>query len=512
MKHLLTIFTAFVILVGQSLAADKPNVVFILADDLGIGNVGCYGADNYKTLHIDKLAADGMRFTHCFTAALCGPSRAMIMTGRYAFRNGSSNQDACTVMPNKELQLGRVFQSAGYKTASIGKWGQLPGDPDESGFDDYLRFNGSGVYRNKKEGKAEEYLVNGKEMKLGDNEYMPDLMHEHMMEFIKKHKDEPFFVYYPMSSVHGDLLPTPDSAPNSQDLMADNVAYMDKLVGKLVAELDALKLRENTLIIFMGDNGTGKGQSEPATISGKALSGMKGTMLECGGLVPMIANWPAKMPAGKVSADLIDSTDFLPTFAELTGGSLPKDTIFDGRSIAPQLRGEAGTPREWVYNQLAAMWYVRDANWKLNEKGELFDMSDAPFTEKIVTGDHPARTKLAAVLAKLNPAGGIPDSGDGTGRHANKDKKKKEGDKKPEMTPKTTATPPATTMSAEEQERAGKFDKLDKDKAGKITREYFMTHQSDAAAAGERFDKNDTDKDGLLSREEYIFKGKKVNK
>lgn len=513
MKRFLILFAALVVLLGQAQAADKPNVIFILADDLGIGNVGCYGADNYKTPAIDNLAAEGIRFTHCFTAALCGPSRALIMTGRYAFRNGSSNQDACMAMPNKELQLGRLFQSAGYKTTSIGKWGQLPGDPDESGFDDYLRFNGSGVYRNKKERKVEEYLVNGKELKLADNEYMPDLMHEHLMKFIKKHKDQPFFAYYPMSSVHGDLLPTPDGAPNSQDLMADNIAYMDKLVGKLISELDAMKLRENTLIIFMGDNGTGKGQSERATISGKALSGMKGTMLECGGLVPMIANWPAKMPAGKVNADLIDASDFLVTFAELSGGTLPKDTIFDGHSIAPQLRGELGTPREWVYNQLAAMWYVRDANWKLNEKGELFDMSDAPFTEKLVTGDHPARSKLAAVLAQLNPAGGVPDSGDGTGRHASKEKKMKQGNsRKHEMKPQTTEMPPATTMSAEEQERTTKFNKLDKNQVGKLTREYYITHQSDAEAAGERFDKYDNDKDAFLSRDEYIFKGKKSAK
>ena len=116
MKRFLILFATLVVLLGETKAADKPNVIFILADDLGIGNVGCYGADNYKTPVIDKLAEEGTRFSHCFTAALCGPSRAMIMTGRYAFRNGSSNQDACMVMPNKELQLGRVFQSAGYKT------------------------------------------------------------------------------------------------------------------------------------------------------------------------------------------------------------------------------------------------------------------------------------------------------------------------------------------------------------------------------------------------------------
>jgi arylsulfatase A-like enzyme len=143
MKYLFSILSSLIVVFGQTQAADKPNVIFILADDFGIGNVGCYGSDHYKTPQLDKLAAEGTRFTQCFTAALCGPSRAMIMTGRYAFRNGSSNQDACMVMPNKELQLARVFKSAGYDTSFIGKWGQLPGDPDEAGFDDYLRFNGS---------------------------------------------------------------------------------------------------------------------------------------------------------------------------------------------------------------------------------------------------------------------------------------------------------------------------------------------------------------------------------
>jgi arylsulfatase A len=323
-------------------------------------------------------------------------------------------------------------------------------------------------------------------------EYMPDLMHERAVRFLKASQDKPFFLYYSLVHVHGDIQPTPDSAADSNDLFGDNILYMDKLVGKLVAELDAMKLREKTLIIFMGDNGTGKGQTPLSTIGGRAHSGMKGSMLECGGLVPMIANWPGKTPAGKVSADLIDSSDFLTTFAELSGGALPKDTIFDGHSMAPQFRGEAGAPREWVFNQLAAMWYVRDAKWKLNEKNELYDMREAPFAEKLVTGDHPARAKLAAVLAKLNPAGGIPDSGDGTGRHANKDKKK-----------------PTTDLSPEEAERAEKFDKLDADKAGKISRETFISSQSDPKTAAKRFGKYDANKDGKVSRAEFIFRGQK---
>lgn len=435
------LFFILLFLAGSSSRADgatpassqKPNVIFILADDLGIGNVGCYGSDHYRTPNIDRLAAQGTRFTRSFTAALCGPSRAMILSGRYAFRNGSSNQDACQRMPLEELQLGRVFKASGYATSAIGKWGQLPGDPDSVGFDDTLRFNGSGLYRNKKPGKTTVYRVNGEERQLDDREYMPDLMNDRVLAFLRSHRSKPFFLYYSMVHVHADIQPTPDSPPDSKDLFGDNIRYMDKLVGKLVAELEALQLRDKTLIVFMGDNGTGKAQDAKSTIGGRNVSGAKGSMLECGGLVPMIANWPGRVPAGKVSGDLIDSTDLLPTFAELIGGKLPENRILDGHSFARRLRGEPGPQRPWIYNQLAAMWYVREAGWKLNEKGELFDMSGAPFVEKRVeesddsTASKAARQRLTAVLAQLNPAGGIPDTGDGTGRHANRNRSRKAG-------------------------------------------------------------------------------------
>ncbi|MEQ1826617.1 MAG: sulfatase-like hydrolase/transferase [Pirellula sp.] len=433
-KHFVLILSAVVLPFASSspLAAKQPpNIIFILADDLGIGNVGCYGSDHYKTPNIDKLAATGTRFTHAFTAALCGPSRALIMSGRYAFRNGSTNQDACTRMAHSEIVLPKMFKSAGYVSSSIGKWGQLPGLPSDHGFDDYLQFKGSGVYWNQKDGKTESYLVNGNEIKLGEKEYMPDLMHQSALGFIQQNQSNPFFLYYSMSHVHGDIQPTPDSAPDSKDLFGDNVLYMDKLVGNLVAELDALKLRENTLILFMGDNGTGKGQSARSTVGGRNLSGMKGSMLECGGLVPLIANWPSNVVSGRTCDDLIDSTDILATFAELSGGKLPEKTTFDGRSFVAQLRGEAGKSRDWVYNQLASMWYVRESQWKLDHLGDLYDMSDAPFTEKRVPVNNEtpaasaARNRLSIALARLNPAGGVADTGDGTGRHANKVKKSK---------------------------------------------------------------------------------------
>lgn len=241
--------------------------------------------------------------------------------------------------------------------------------------------------------------------------------------------------------MHGELQRTPDSLPQPVDLMADNVAYMDKLVGKLVAELERLKLRERTLLVFMGDNGTGGKWADKATIGGRRLSGQKGSMLEGGALVPFIVNWPGVTPAGKTCGDLLDATDLVPTFAELADATLSKDRQLDGRSFASQIRGERGNPRDVVFMQLAGDWWVRSDGWKLNQKGELFDMSRAPFEETLIATDADteaskvARTKLAAALAKLNPAGGILDDGDGSGRHAGKTKKEK---RKPE---KSSATP-----------------------------------------------------------------------
>ena len=420
---------------GQQLAEKKPNIVFILADDLGIDGVSCYGADNLKTPNIDRLARGGTRFTHGYTAPLCGPSRALIMTGRYAFRTGASNQDSTGLMkPSVETMMPNILKPAGYVTAMIGKWGQLPPGPTEFGFDEHLQFKGSGVYWNTGT-KGQTYTVNGKPKELRDKEYMPEVMHDFLVDFITRHRSRPFYAYYSMSHVHGEIVPTRDSAPDSKDLYADNITYMDKLVGKLVAELERLKLRDNTLIIFVGDNGTAGGQAARSSVGGRRLSGQKGSMLEGGALVPLIANWPGTTPADKVSTDMIDSTDFLPTLAELAGAKLPAK-ILDGRSFAPQLRGQKGQPRKWIFIQLGPQWYVRESEWKLNQAGELFDMSKAPFEEPLVARDSgnpsaiAARKRLQAALDLLNPAGGILDDGDGTGRHASRAEKKEKIKKK----------------------------------------------------------------------------------
>ncbi|MCL5271006.1 MAG: sulfatase-like hydrolase/transferase [bacterium] len=243
---------------------------------------------------------------------------------------------------------------------------------------------------------------------------MPDLMHEFVTDFMTRHKDQPFYLYYSLSLIHGPILKTPDSkeGADANELYDDNIAYLDKMVGKLVGELERLGLREKTLVVFMGDNGTARFGAGRGTLDGKPISGQKGTMLEGGSRVPLIANWPGTTPAGKELDDLVDLSDFLPTFAVLAGAKLPEGVKIDGHDLAPQLKGEKGRPREWVYVELNGKWYVRDKGWKLTRDGDLFDMSNAPWDEKPLTKGaggaeaESARKRLQAALDELNPAAG----------------------------------------------------------------------------------------------------------
>jgi len=393
-------------------AADsRPNIIFILSDDVGLGNLTCYGSDQFNTPQLDALAKSGIRFEQCYSTPLCGPSRSQLLTGRYPFRTGMiSNQSGGVLRPENEIMIPTVLKQAGYVTASIGKWNQLPLQPGDWGFDEYLRFAGSGKYWRSQD---PTYIRNGQQQDLPEGKYLPDVMHEFLVDFMTRHRNQPFYVHYPMSHIHGPIMRTHDSTPDSTDFYRDNVAYMDKLVGELVAELERLKLCDHTLVVFVGDNGTATGFDERATVNGgKRFSGRKGTMLEGGSRVPLIASWAGTTPAGKVSTDLIDFSDFFATLADLARATLPQSVTIDGRSFAPQLQGRPGSSREWVYVELNGEWYVRSARWKLNSAGELFDMKDAPFAEKAVPADTTdgepiaAKQRLQAVLDQLNPAAG----------------------------------------------------------------------------------------------------------
>jgi arylsulfatase A len=398
-------------------APARPNIIFVLADDLGLDGVSAYGADTHKTPNIDALAASGIRFDTAYAAPLCGPSRCLLMTGRYAFRTGGITNASWRpggpgAKSADEVPIAKLLKQAGYATGQAGKWRQVGEWPKDWGFDEYLTDNtASGWYW------QTQFNKNGTVETLPQGTYGPDVVENFAFDFIERHKAGPFFFYYATHLVHKPTLRTPDTAADTraiEKLYDDNIRYMDKQVGNLVAELDKLGIRKNTLIVFGGDNGTAVGY--PSPVHGRMINGVKGSMLEGGSHIPFIASWPAVTPAGKVSKDLISFADPYATFAELAGAKVPDTIHVDGKSFAPQLRGETGTPRDVAYVQLGAHWFVRDAGFKMNEQGELFDLSDAPFVEKPVpaASDTDAtraeRQRLAAALADLDPAKGKADS------------------------------------------------------------------------------------------------------
>lgn len=397
-------------------AADnpKPNIIFILADDLGLDGVGCYGSDTHKTPNIDRLAASGTRFQTAYASPLCGPTRCLLMTGRYAFRTGGLKNSSWQpgspgAKSADEFPMARVLKQAGYATCMTGKWRQVGETPADWGFDEFTTDPTAGGWF-----WQTNHLRKGGEFKAPEGSYAPDIVHDFTVDFIKRHKESPFFVYYSMHSVHGPILKTPDSAADGKsDLYEDNIRYMDKQVGAIVKLLEDLNLRKNTLVIFAGDNGTAL--TYPSPIGGRMINGKKASMLEGGSRIPFIASWPGVTPVGKVSPDIISFADPHATFAELAGATLPTTLKFDGVSFAPQLRGLAGTPRSWAYVQLGPKWFVREAGFKMNESAELFDMSDAPFVEKPVVASQDtdasgaARKRLTAVLAELKPGAGKVD-------------------------------------------------------------------------------------------------------
>ena len=229
----------------------KPNIIFILADDYGIPGVGCYGGA-YKTPNLDTLAAGGTRFERCFSAPLCAPSRALCMFGRYAFRTGVlDNGCGGAATPQKEVCIAKTMKTAGYATAVAGKWRQLQyfttkEDGARWGWDEFMIWGVGGGDKGNRYWDP-TYNKNGQPLAGAKDKFGPDLLHEFVVDFIRRHRDEPFFVYYPTTLIHGKLMRTPDSPASGSGVYADNIAYMDKLVGKLVAELDETEApREDT--------------------------------------------------------------------------------------------------------------------------------------------------------------------------------------------------------------------------------------------------------------------------
>jgi len=402
--------------------ASRPNIILIMADDLGYECIGANGGTSYKTPVIDKMAEKGIRFEHCYSQPLCTPSRVQIMTGIYNVRNYVKFR----VLDRSEVTFGHLLKRQGYATCISGKW-QLGRQTDSAG---HFGFDESCLWqhtrkRTDKEGHDTRYSnprleINGKKVNYTKGEYGPEVASDFICDFIERHKGKPFFAYYPMILTHCPFVPTPDSADwdpankgskeykGDAKYFGDMVSYMDKLVGKIIAKLDKLGLREKTLILFTGDNGT----DEPvvSVMNGQKVKGAKGKTTDAGTRVPLIANGPGVIGGGQVSKELVDFSDFVPTICETAGVTVPEALNIDGRSFLPQLKGRKGNPREWIY-----CWYSRDGDdkkakvfarnhrYKRYRDGKLYDISK-DVLEKTPLGNGDLNDEAIRIRAMLQSA------------------------------------------------------------------------------------------------------------
>jgi arylsulfatase A-like enzyme len=382
----------------------KTNVLLILADDLGFECLSCYGSTSYRTPNLDRIAAEGVRFTHAYAQPLCTPTRVQLMTGLYNHRNW----EGFGIMNPKEVTFGHRMRQAGYRTAMAGKWQFYSYNPPDfepewrsrgmlakdAGFEEYSTWHSLHTEDKGSRYGDPTYVSDGRLFKDMKDQYGDDVWSGFLLNFLARHKSEPNFLYYPMALTHGPFNPTPKSADwntakrlkNDRAYFKDMVEYMDEVVGRMRSRLESQGLASRTLVLFFADNGTDR--SITSMLNGKPYRGGKGNTTDAGTRVPMIA-WGAGVKGGRVVDDLVDSTDFLPTLYDVSGAPVPPGLKLDGRSFAPQLRGERGNPREWTFcwhdprpghgkMDYSLQIYARDKRWKLYKDGRLFDVPADP--------------------------------------------------------------------------------------------------------------------------------------
>lgn len=378
---------------GQAADSPRPNIVLIMADDMGFECVGANGCLDYKTPNLDRLASSGIRFEHCYSQPICTPSRVKLMTGQSNKRNyvrfGRLNR--------KQTTFAHLLKAAGYRTCIAGKWqlGNEPDSPQHFGFEQALLWQHTRGRTDKQKHDTRypnpRLELNGKPVDYDDGEFSSDVFVDFIENFMEQHREEPFLVYYPMALVHCPFSPTPDSTdwdPRSHgstdykgqpEYFGDMVAYVDKSVARIDATLERLGVRDNTLLIFTGDNGTDTPIVTRTTFGN--VVGAKGKMIDGGNHVTCIVNWPAVIKEGRVASEIIDFSDILPTICAAGEAAVPDELPIDGVSFLPLLNGEPWIPRSSIY-----MWYsrngkvseaqafARNQRYKLYESGEFFDV------------------------------------------------------------------------------------------------------------------------------------------
>ncbi len=422
----------------------KPNILWIMADDLGYGDLGCYGQTVIKTPQLDRLASQGVRFTDCYAGStVCAPSRCVLMTGRHTGHARIRGNGLLPLAP-EDVTVAEVLKSAGYVTGIIGKWGLgepgTTGVPNQQGFDEWFGY----LNQHHAHNYYPDYLWKNDQKVTFDNVvqgnvatkrrvYSADLFTQEALDFLDRHKRDRFFLYLPLTLPHANNeagqqgMEVPSDAPYSaeswpqpQKNHAAMITYLDTQVGKVLAKLAELGLDENTIVFFTSDNGPHReGGADPKFFgSSGPLRGFKRALYEGGIRVPMIVRFPHKIAAGTESSQVWAFWDVLPTLAELAGAPLPGD--LDGISMVPALLGEKTSRRVqqdheylyWEFHERGFNQAVRLGHWKAvrHQPGtplELFDLASDLGEQHDVAQEHPdTLSRVEAILVRAHTDAG----------------------------------------------------------------------------------------------------------
>ena len=457
-----------------NLSAAQPNIVLIVADDLGYNELGCFGQTKIKTPHLDRLATQGMRFTQHYSGnAVCAPSRCVLMTGKhpghaYVRNNKSTPPEGQQPIPDDEITIAELLRKAGYRTGAFGKWGlggpESTGDPMRQGVDRFFGYNCQAhahsyypsylwddnkriTLNNNPEVPGHASLAKGADEsdpasyeRFKGTDYAPDRINKQALNFIRDHRDQPFFLYYPTIIPHvalhvpdEELKPylelgwkdppftrdggygyTPHFTPRAA--YAAMITRMDRYIGNVLALLEELELADNTIVIFSSDNGTthlGKEVDYTFFQSVGQLRGLKGSLYEGGVRVPTIVRWPGKVAAGSTSTRVSGFEDWMPTLLDIAGKSGMVPAGIDGISLLPTLLGQSQEPRPYLYREFSGyggQQTIRVGDWKAVRQGmqkgnlevELYNMATDWQESENVASDHPdVVKKLEGMMASV---------------------------------------------------------------------------------------------------------------
>ena len=395
--------TLFIWLTATSLtaAAARPNVVFIMADDLGYGDFSCYGARHFETPAADRLADEGLRFTDAHSpSAVCTPSRYAVLTGRYAWRSWLKNwvvmENHPLMIDTERVTMGDLFRQAGYVSGFIGKWhlgwgtelntsfnGEVKPGPVQVGFDSFFGVPYSHNSSKRLQVFMRDMQIEGlkpgldyrseeaKADTVRELEATATRLSEEAVAFVDRHKDEPFFLFYSTTNIHYPLTPHERfQGAGRAGVYGDFVVEFDWAVGQLLEALDRNGLAENTLVVLTSDNGARPHEDLAGHACNGPWRGTKRLIYEAGHRVPLIVRWPGKVPAGAETDQTVCLTDFFATFASIINQPFPVDAGEDSYDISPVLLGAAGKAPvrgPVVHHSMVGQFALRDGDWKLIE-------------------------------------------------------------------------------------------------------------------------------------------------